>query len=934
MTNPVDYQYSKHCSVCGLQFQTETELNLHMLSHISQQGHQSQQISCSEFQSQDMYGETHILDKSPLSFSSIEKVHHSIPSSPCGSCQQGRSSSLQQDRSPVSSLFLQDHKSDTYHERYSCQATHPDQSVEEKPTHEKTSPNISFNNNEGHKSSNHIVKGKMPGVGGNYKKASSSSYYNAPTGTEHELKNYRISSKRNSCVVPSSHVHKGRNLSYVDELNGLQKQVHHEFIPDKQVEGEMKMGHHLCLTYGTKVVGTGSKQYNNEVEQNQLHLCMPLEKEVPCADVPEIQAVQECSGNHQDNENQHAHQLQKGNVLLEQHSPQNFQPAMEQLVDKVRVTQQNEKPHKNLKLRNFRKDLLTNTNLLDPQKNELDNNLDTNRKKQLPVYNSTEGNLRSVNSKDQRQKSHLRNSVSLPRRDQKNKEGGEEHNIKVVDDTKRREEDLKTCSAKQSNPNGHLLTTANFIQESIFIPDKPKIKKTRGPYKKMTKVNYDPTSNPEKPYFCDECNKRFKLRDSLRAHQKQGHSEERPWKCEQCGASFKKKGTLTAHYEVHTNIRPHKCESCPATFRRQTELNIHYIKHTNIKPYECDLCGAAFAWKNSLKHHMKTHSSEKPYECEICGASFKWPDSLKLHITTHSSVKEFGCDICNARFKWKRSLRTHKLTHAAVKPFICDLCGSQFVQRAKLKLHMAVHTNDKPFKCECCEMAFARKDRLNAHKKVHSVHKPYKCHLCNSAFRSDYGLKKHFSIHKKAEQLPCSHCGKTFICIREVRKHEKTHTNPITFDCEACNMSFTLKKELNKHNKNTHKIMVKNLRKKKRKRRYVVLESSSEEPEMICIEPRVEDMMEMNERDEGIGEGEEEVVNERDDVGKREIYLENDNHQGDEGGNIAVDKQVSVQNLYTIDVKKEVIEKPQDTEAERHIKEENLTDEDKNHLPV
>lgn len=430
----------------------------------------------------------------------------------------------------------------------------------------------------------------------------------------------------------------------------------------------------------------------------------------------------------------------------------------------------------------------------------------------------------------------------------------------------------------------HILSSEECVQDSLHILEESKPKMKRGPYKKMLKVNFDPDGNPGKPYFCDECGRRFKLRDSLRAHQKQGHSEERPWGCEQCGASFKKKGTLTAHLDIHRGIRPFKCESCPASFRRQTELNIHCIKHSNIKPYECTLCRAAFAWKNSLKHHMKTHSSEKPYQCEVCKATFKWPDSLKLHMNTHSSVKEFGCDECKARFKWKRSLRVHKLTHSSIKPFVCDLCGSQFVQRAKLKLHMVVHTADKPFKCELCKMAFARKDRLKSHMKVHSVEKPHVCDICRAVFRWDYGLKKHRLIHEKAESQPCKQCGETFMYIREAKKHVKVHTVPNTLRCKECSMTFRCKKEYNKHNRCVHKPSSKEaLHKNKIKQRKHTWQGLqiSDEPVLICIEPCVEDIMqETDDEQEILDDGASNAVQDKEDKSsvQSEEYGNGENH--------------------------------------------------------
>ncbi|XP_071520454.1 uncharacterized protein [Panulirus ornatus] len=748
----------------------------------------------------------------------------------------------------------------------------------------------------------------------------------------------------------SSYLHMDKKTGNHTDQSAVQKLIHHEFVPHEKNEVQAESYPMDTL------VNTGNNTGTNRGvdEMNQAHRCMSLalEGQASFTNPNETQPTREPTPGCQVKEGQtgkevkHSfeslHHLVKGTASAdEQEKLQGTQSPMKYSDKKVKVNQQEDIPLKSLEQCRFWKEQLNEANSLKVHHYKKNEDSDTTQQK--VSSQGSERDLQSEVSKGQEVKSIFKEHFP---EEQIDKQGAEQDNTELVD-MKNSEDGLQNqgleklsndeLSSLASYPLSHLLTAANFIQESMFTTEKTKVKKTRGPYKKMTKVNFDPSSNPEKPYFCDECNKRFKLRDSLRAHQKQGHTDERPWKCEQCGASFKKKGTLTAHYEVHTNIRPFKCKSCPATFRRQTELNIHYIKHTDIKPFECELCGAAFAWKNSLKHHMKTHSSEKPYECEVCGATFKWPDSLKLHINTHSSVKEFGCDLCNARFKWKRSLRAHKLTHAAIKPFICDLCGSQFVQRAKLKLHMAVHTNEKPFKCEHCDMAFARKDRLNAHKKVHSLHKPFKCPLCDAAFRWDYGLKKHLSIHKKAEEHPCSHCGKTFISIRDAKKHEKSHINSVTYECKECEISFTLQKELNKHNRYAHKTPVRNLRKRKRKKQYVESDSSFEdpEPEMICVEPRVEDLMQMN-RDEGTDEEEDVHINNReDDDDEMLMTVDCEAHLKVEESNVKdTERHLRVQNQNYVDVKREVIDESQCVEENKCIKEESLTDEDKDPLPI
>ncbi|CAL8407045.1 unnamed protein product [Arctogadus glacialis] len=202
------------------------------------------------------------------------------------------------------------------------------------------------------------------------------------------------------------------------------------------------------------------------------------------------------------------------------------------------------------------------------------------------------------------------------------------------------------------------------------------------------------TRPDEKPYGCDQCNKRYGRKDSLRIH------------------------TMT-----HSGEKPYSCDQCTKSFSQSNDLKSHMRTHTGEKPYRCDQCTMSFSQSNNLKIHMRTHSGEKPYRCDQCKMSFSQSNNLKIHMRTHTGEKPYGCDQCIKRYGQKCNLKSHMRTHSGEKPYSCDQCTKSFSQSNDLKSHMRIHTGEKPYRCDQCTKRFARHDNLNVHMKTHTGEK-------------------------------------------------------------------------------------------------------------------------------------------------------------------------------------------------------------------
>ncbi|XP_049625375.1 zinc finger protein 467 [Suncus etruscus] len=381
-----------------------------------------------------------------------------------------------------------------------------------------------------------------------------------------------------------------------------------------------------------------------------------------------------------------------------------------------------------------------------------------------------------------------------------------------------------------------------------------------GPVAGLALASWTPTS--EKPYACDECERRFRDQLTLRLHQRL-HRGEGPCACPDCGRSFTQRTHMLLHQRSHRGERPFPCSECEKRFSKKAHLTRHLRTHTGERPYPCAECGKRFSQKIHLGSHQKTHTGERPFPCPECEKRFRKKTHLIRHQRIHTGERPYQCTQCARSFTHKQHLlRHHRVHDAAVrsprpsempalpgstvpqnppgpKPFICTQCGLCFDWKNNFATHQQQHGSEeqRPFGCnECtsadpaaaaaantltspdslmttpcaraserttccpdCGRSFAHGQHLARHRRTHTGERPFACAQCGHRFGSRPNLVAHARAHSGARPFACAQCGRRFSRKSHLGRHQAVHTGSRPHSCAVCARSFSSKTNLVRH---------------------------------------------------------------------------------------------------------------------------------------
>uniref|UniRef100_A0A1Q3F8Q2 Putative zinc finger protein 75 n=1 Tax=Culex tarsalis TaxID=7177 RepID=A0A1Q3F8Q2_CULTA len=121
-----------------------------------------------------------------------------------------------------------------------------------------------------------------------------------------------------------------------------------------------------------------------------------------------------------------------------------------------------------------------------------------------------------------------------------------------------------------------------------------------------------------RPYVCDVpgCIAKFHGAAALKGHVKRNHSDGQ-FPCPDCDKVYTCESSLATHRKIHGE-KPFVCEVCNLRVRLRSTLKQHMLVHTQQRDHICKFCGKAFYAKTVLTLHLRSHTGERPYACHMC----------------------------------------------------------------------------------------------------------------------------------------------------------------------------------------------------------------------------------------------------------------------------------------------------------------------------
>ncbi|KAJ8713316.1 hypothetical protein PYW07_013686 [Mythimna separata] len=280
-----------------------------------------------------------------------------------------------------------------------------------------------------------------------------------------------------------------------------------------------------------------------------------------------------------------------------------------------------------------------------------------------------------------------------------------------------------------------------------------------------------------KPFQCKHCPQRFRSEYNKQIHYDRTHKsildDTELYICNYCEKPFLVKENLKKHLETHTKTgNSFKCIYCDKVFPYHILLMQHEKRHLVKGRHQCTLCSMSYGCRNLLYLHVKSHLKIKDFICQYCGKEFLRPNSLKRHVEVSHGDHRIVCPICKK--KLRGHLTEHMRTHEKKRPHVCPECGQRFTQSTQLNVHRRAHTGDRPYPCRICKRLFSHSNALMLHIRRHTGEKPFPCAMCPMSFSQLPHMKTHMrKIHGKENPYKCAHCGNFYKLKAELDVHEK-----------------------------------------------------------------------------------------------------------------------------------------------------------------
>jgi len=195
-------------------------------------------------------------------------------------------------------------------------------------------------------------------------------------------------------------------------------------------------------------------------------------------------------------------------------------------------------------------------------------------------------------------------------------------------------------------------------------------------------------------------------------------AEKTLYSCNECDKRFHSKWSLKRHMMSHSGEKPHTCDICAKSFASKWQLDLHYRTHTGEKPYSCDICSKRFTTKSHMSRHRRIHVNSKTAvkDSAQCADTVQYTEAAKctdsmselslqsspLRDDDQSEPDQTNDEPLDLSMKTLSLKRTRELpalipkkkflthTKSYQGEHSCETCHKQFSNMSKLKLHQRI----------------------------------------------------------------------------------------------------------------------------------------------------------------------------------------------------------------------------------------------------
>ncbi|XP_075977834.1 uncharacterized protein LOC142977655 [Anticarsia gemmatalis] len=327
----------------------------------------------------------------------------------------------------------------------------------------------------------------------------------------------------------------------------------------------------------------------------------------------------------------------------------------------------------------------------------------------------------------------------------------------------------------------------------------------RKSFKLHVRTIHNPRYRIERNMDCTVCGREFNSSRACGAHMAQAHGPGK-FKCKLCEEVLHTMDERKLHYLIsHPGQHPFECPECGKSFQYKSSLYMHKQEHQpNKQSYTCTYCGKVFLKRDSFREHVQIHEGPR-HACSYCPMRFVQRSNMLRHERRHTGERPYACPHCPRSFADKGACTSHTRTHLKNTSYACMYCGKTFVQKSKLTYHIRKHTGENLETCPVCAKLFTSACSLREHMKIHNQKKAtVKCPLCDRKYQDERYMLRHLRTSHTRARHACPLCGKMLTSAAGLRHHVVTHSNLKTFRCKMCPKAYSVKRTMLKHFRRRH----------------------------------------------------------------------------------------------------------------------------------